>query len=1257
MLPPITPPRRPTSLPPSQDPFDTPSSSTTLQLPLDPTQSASTPHSITLTPSTTTATPNREVRTAYVAERSSSDLINVLDLVTPDKDKDMMTGSGGIRSKTISPPLTPERSHFNNHNNMNNTSPVTMTTKTPPSHHNNLVGSGEPFISPPRPPRPAISPLDMEDDEIEEIAEQPHSLSAFRQSSPHDANKPKPGMDQSYWRWSNASSSVAQSEQNQQRVPAPPSTYTYASSISQPPEMDKSFLRMTRTTIFSDFSAPSTVPDVPDPSALPIPFRRPSAPNGMTLLSAIPESAAVNNQDMSDIHHSPRGGQPDVEEENPKHDVERRSSAGTFGYKNPKSSIIGSVRSNSYEDHRTNNQNHNPRVSPFYSSPPPATSRSRPRPVSMSSAAPSKMTISNSASASAYSGRALDDTALEARKALGVFTPPKGKIIHKHQESEAEIENYLKKASERNERKIVPSDQPRASSPIKNGLQPPIGLGLGEGEDEVDVPKKLSRSGSKIERMLGQGAENARVVMEMDRRAIESVIEQKAVRSPGLPPPLRGHKPSASMPSSAGPLSLNNSSRSIAHNRSLTLAQNESLASPSIASQAHAHLRSASIDSLPSLHPSLSESINTLSGLLPPSPTKPSKTDNKISPFPPTKVNVGRFTDIRARNDLTPEQRAILLRRTRKLEQMLGEALPENQVEKLVIDPVNSSSTYLTKNSEDSWPKTPPSSSKVPEWARDDVIPHRAKDPSPAPQQNIGISMVRSKSSLADKAKAALGIGSGTGGKDDLKVYVSRSLQESHTISRGNSFNDSHRTGVNRSSLDNHSPPDKNKNQSQASSPTTPATATTTTSSSWPTDERDEEELIRKNRRQQLAKLHRLLGAPIPPELLNPNNPTSPSFNSTFNLPLPLGLGMIRSPSPSQQSYISFEDTPTPSKWSSRLKVPLNSSSFKKKANSSSVQLVADDQSFIDLSESRSKGGMSREEKSLARKRAAKLEQVLGDKPPPEYLHHQSTTSTPLHSPVPQPRAHLDRTPTPPKGMGNTARPQPAGNSADRGSAYDAYVASLEGLLYLVENDQSKLGEMMDTISMVSPPISPTRSQSHGPFGGHNHSKSLDSDGSRIKTPSPPSPLIDSPQSPKSFDRDHKYDHLDFDEDNVEEVGPGVDRESHQARRRRTGKLSQFFGESININIPHDEMPPPRNDNTTFGSSKGIWTRRKETLDGMLVELWKNVQFEIGRGTIKVDQGRKLEELLGLVRSKENGLGGGMGKGSGGRGRGRWEMI
>nr|XP_019044812.1 hypothetical protein I302_06726 [Kwoniella bestiolae CBS 10118]OCF23742.1 hypothetical protein I302_06726 [Kwoniella bestiolae CBS 10118] len=1123
--------------------------------------------------------------------------------------------AGGIRSKTISPPLTPERSHFQENTQ---TSPVAMTTKTPspqPSTRPKVAGSNEPFISPPRPLRPAISPLDMEDDEIEEIADHPHSLSAFRQSSPRDnTSRPKPGADQSFWRWSNATSSVAQSEQYPNpHPPAPACSYTYASSISQPPEMDKSFLRMTRTTIFSDFSAPSTVPDVPDPSTLPIPFRRPSAPNGMTLLSAIPEGGVMNNQ--NNLGTSPGREESDLEHDEEYHpDIERRSSAGTFGYKNPRSSIIASVRSNSYEDPRK----HDPRVNPF-NSPPPVSSRTRPRPVSMSSAAPSEMN-----SASAYSGRALDDTALEARKALGVFTPEKGKIIHKHQESEAEIEDYLKKASERNERRIVPTD--RASSPTKNGLQPPIELD-GDEEDEDGARKRLTRNGSKIERMLGKGAENARVVMEMDRRAIESVIEQKP--SPGLPPPLRSHKPSSSMPNSAGALSPISPSRPAIHNRSHTLAQAESISSPPITSHAHTHLRSASIDSLPSLHPSLSESINTLSGLLPPSPTR---TRTEAKPLPPTKVNVGRFTDIRARNDLTPEQRAILLRRTRKLEQMLGEALPENQVEKLVIDPINSSSTYLTKSSEDS-------SSRLPEWERDDVLPHRMKESSSSEQRdNVGMS--RSKSSLADKAKAALGFG--PGGRDDLKVYESRSLQESHTISRGNSFNNS-QGGVNRSSSspEDDKNKDKEKGKSQASSPTTPATATTT-GSSWPADENDEEEMIRRNRRQQLAKLHRLLGAPIPPELLNPNNPTSPSFNTTtFNFPTQ-GLTIGRSPSPSQQSYISFED-PTPTKWSSRLKVPLRK---KGSSTSTSTLVVADDQSFIDLSESRSKAGLTREEKSAARKRAAKLEQVLGDKPPPEYLHNQSASSTPLHSPSPRSRSqsHPARTPTPP--TGSTARPTITGMNQDRGSAYDAYVASLEGLLYLVENDQSKLGEMMDSISLISPPTSPTRPSGPGSQQGHGYSKSVDSNTStsRIKTPSPPSPLIDSPQSPRSYDR--PVDFLEFEEDEV-------DRESHQARRRRTGKLSQFFGENVNISVPFDELPPPRNmgtSNSNGGAGSGggnKWSKRKETLDGMLVELWKNVQSEVGRGNIKGDQGRRLEELVGLVRSREAGLGG----------RGRWEMI
>ncbi|WWC90597.1 uncharacterized protein L201_005533 [Kwoniella dendrophila CBS 6074] len=1216
---PETPPRRPLSVPPSPsvsspNPFDTPTTSR-FQLPINPshtTPASLLPDSV----STTTAdSPDTEVITVDIAERNSSEYIYALDLATSEKDKEK-----GRRDRSM---------------NMKDTVKTTSPTSGTKLVQRNGLTNGSS-----RPLRPSVAPLTLnEDDEgIEEMIDQSHPLSAFKTttsqlSSPASQRSPNQihlNLDQSYWRWSNATSSVAQTEQNPfQSPPAPSSTYA-SSGTTQPPEQDKSFLRMTRTTIFSDFSAPSTVPDIPDPTTLPIPFLEPSNCNGMTLLSAIPESAIIPNQRPKITHYSTSPANINVcEEDDDKNDGklrsnnEKRSSAGTFGYKNPRSSMVTSLRSNSYEI----SQQIYPRINPFQaSSPPPVKSqlvnihdRSKTsRPLSMSSAGGETIM-----SDSAYSGRALDDTALEARKALGVFTPPKGKVIHKHQETEVEINNYLKKASEINERRIMPTDI--CASPPKNGMKSAVELD----EENEAIARKMQNRGSKIERMLGKDAEYARTTMEIDRKAIASVIEQNATPS-SLPPPLRAHKASASNSNVVNSLSPTSLPR---HNRSHTVAQAESLASPVLTSHTNSHLRSSSIDSLPSLHPSISDSVNTLSGLISSTPSK-LKQDDKF--VPSTKINVGRFTDIQARNDLTPEQRAILLRRTKKLEQMLGEALPENQVEKLVIEPVNTGSTYMTKNSEDAWPKTPPSSSKggrrTPEWERDDCIPNRIKDSSSANQTHS-----RSKSSLADKAKAALGLGPDRSipnggrsdeGKDHLKVYVSRSLQESHTVSRGNPFNGRSGGGINRQS---NSPPDKGN--SQTSSPTTPGTATTMGSSNWPGNEH-EEETIRKNRRLQLAKLHRLLGTPIPPELLNPSNPTSPSFASRFNFnnPSPQNHISNRSPSPSESSYISFEDTTTPSKWSSRLKVPINSSSFRKRGNSSPAQLVADNQSFIDFDQSKSKGSLSKEEKSLARKRAAKLEYVLGDKPPTEYVYRSSQYST-----LPSPRLNMpqeDRSKTPtPSTQGSITRLNDSIPTDNRGSAYDAYSASLEGLLYLVENDQSRLGEMMDSLSNISPPTSPKRSSPHTNTGNihrHNHSDSRSFDSSII-IQNPPSPLIDTPQSPTrsfmSVDNTENDDFLDFDE-------PDSPSRADKARRRRTaGKLTQFCGESINSSISPPPPPPPK-----------LAKTRIETLDGILNELWKNIQLlDIKKGEIKKDEKKNLENLLDLLNNKSKEKNGWMG--------------
>ncbi|WWC71454.1 uncharacterized protein I206_105410 [Kwoniella pini CBS 10737] len=974
LLSPIRPPRQPISLIPSPstsiNPFDSPLSSSNLQLPIF----LDTPHS-SITPSTNTPSPSREVKTAYVAERTSADLIGVLNLLTPEK-------MSKIRGKTISPPLTPERSNFPNRSP---TSPVIKTTTSPkitgPEWTIERETTG--LKSPPRPPRPPTSPFDVEDDRVEEISEgQPYSLSAFNSARDTERNFTGPGqrrMDQSYWMWSDDTSSVAQSQADHPYIPynhnRPPTNYTstYASSESVPQDTDKSFLRMTRTTIFSDFSAPSTVPDIPDLSTLPIPFRRPSASNGMTILSAIPESGVAIEEEIVYSPTDPMDLNKLQGDNDEKADAERRSSTSTFGYKNPRSSIVATSRNNSYD---------NSTINPFHSPPSKIKSglshtptRTRGRPLSMSSAA--ETTQSNSA----YSGRALDDTAIAARKALGVFAPPKGKSMHKHQESEAEIQDHLKKQSERNERHIIPTDHTPE-------LEPPIELD----EDYEPGARRRTKNTSKLERMLGEGAENARVTMDMDRKALDGVLEHKC-SSPSLPPPPRGHKASASTtlsPSQNRPFQSFGS-----HSRSQTVANIDSLLSTPTSSHAQSHLRSSSIDSLPSLHPSLSDSINTLSALLPPSPTKPRDEKRPTqSSLPGHKVN-SYFA---------------------KKNQKIG---------------TNAGSTYMTKNNDANWPKTPPSSGigrRTPEWERDDVVPQRIKSytsPDPSAQSALN----RSRSTLADRAKAALGLNSGRElangsdstafGRDDLKVYVQRSLQEAHTISRGNSFNKSTQNGINRSPDDQH--------KTQADSPTTPTTATTMNSTNWPLSEKDEEESIRKNRRQQLTKLHRLFGAPIPPELLNPNNPTAPSYSP----PSHQTTHFVRSPSPSQQSYMSFEETPTPSKWSSMLKVPLSSSSFRKKASSTDPLNVTDNASFIDLGDTNK--GLSKEEKSLARKREAKLEQVLGDKLPADYIYRSSSTSvSPLSSPIPP----LPRTPLSPAFKFDT-RSKSTSTGISRSSAYE----------------------------------------------------------------------------------------------------------------------------------------------------------------------------------------------------------------------------
>lgn len=274
-----------------------------------------------------------------------------------------------------------------------------------------------------------------------------------------------------------------------------------------------------------------------------------------------------------------------------------------------------------------------------------------------------------------------------------------------------------------------------------------------------------------------------------------------------------------------------------------------------LATYSPTHGRSGSLDSLPSLHPSLSESVTTLSRLLPsssPVPPVPSlprpNTRTSLPPLPP-------LPPLPARNDLLPEQRAVLLRRARKIEQVLGEPLPESQVERLVVDPSHASTTVVTSINHE-WPETPSPRGKVPEWDQEDCVPRTVRRGPEGMATAMAMStsnansgsgvlgggnLVRSGSVFAKKAKKALRRDRKDDESSDLKVYVAREMRVVETTVRGGS-SEAARPGINRQEwLDPASP----------TGPMSPSSPTDTL------DQRSEEEdRARRTRRQQLAKVN-----------------------------------------------------------------------------------------------------------------------------------------------------------------------------------------------------------------------------------------------------------------------------------------------------------------------------------------------------------------------------------------------------------------
>lgn len=182
---------------------------------------------------------------------------------------------------------------------------------------------------------------------------------------------------------------------------------------------------------------------------------------------------------------------------------------------------------------------------------------------------------------------------------------------------------------------------------------------------------------------------------------------------------------------------------------------------------------------------------------------------------------------------LDREQKALLLRRNRKLEQVLGESLQESEVGQFVVEPSVGGTTVLTRVM-DEWPEA-----RGPEWARDDCVPQITET---AYETATGLQRKQSKVKRSITALRTLRP------SPDVQVYVSRETSVTETVAPAHT----HTPTINRDGPKGPSP-----------SPGSPAL-----SSPPPTPFQTREAAVRARRRAQLAKLQRILGSPISPRLL-----------------------------------------------------------------------------------------------------------------------------------------------------------------------------------------------------------------------------------------------------------------------------------------------------------------------------------------------------------------------------------------------------
>jgi hypothetical protein len=98
-----------------------------------------------------------------------------------------------------------------------------------------------------------------------------------------------------------------------------------------------------------------------------------------------------------------------------------------------------------------------------------------------------------------------------------------------------------------------------------------------------------------------------------------------------------------------------------------------------------------------------------------------------------------------------------------------------------------------------------------------------------------------------------------------------------------------------------------------------------------------------------------------------------------------------------------------------------------------------------------------------------------------------------------------------------------------------------------------------------------------------------------------------------------------------------LDISDHETRRKRTGKLTHFFGETgidfddpPNVATTMERVRSRTNTNTNTPSGGGM-------LDEMMREMWRVVQSEVRRGGMAVKDGERLGEMIDRLRFRRGG--------------------